>query len=496
MFALETLSISALAAIAVPFIGALIIALTKRSSAKYIAILFAFVSLAASLFNSYVYFANGKAVTTFNYLSLGDANLIGFIFDNLSTLLAPAFVGIGLLVLIYAKGYLNEKNREHADVGHKRFYALFLVFIGAMAGLAYSSTILSQLIFFEITGACSWGLIGYYQSDAAHSSSDKALIVTHIASLGMFLASAVLFIMTGTFELTALSQIEGPWKIFVLLCIMFAAWGKSAQLPLYMWLPSAMTAPTPVSAYLHGGSMVKVGVYVYARAIYSAGSIPESVAWVGIIGAIITLVFSFIEYLPQKDMKRLLAFSTISQLSYIFLALSVAALAVAQGQGLQEGAAQMAFNGGVSHIFNHAFAKTLFFLVAGTIAFTVGMRDLTRMGGLIKKMPIVGVAFVCAALAVAGVPPFSGFFSKFQIFAGGFLVAQNSWLLLLIMIVALIETLACFAWFLMWINRAVLGEPSKEIASAQDVPGEIKFVLGVLIVMTVVSSFMAAAWLG
>ena len=167
----------------------------------------------------------------------------------------------------------------------------------------------------------------------------KALIVTHVGSLGLFLATATLYAQTGTFELTAIASLAPNWKTFVLLAILFAAWGKSAQLPFYMWLPSAMNAPTPVSAYLHGASMVKVGVCVFARALIVAGPVSETVGWVVVIGGIATCVFAFLMYLPQKDMKRLLAFSTISQLSYVFL-----------GFGFYIFGSGMAFDGGVMHI--------------------------------------------------------------------------------------------------------------------------------------------------
>ncbi len=209
------------------------------------------------------------------------------------------------------------------------------------------------------------------------------------------------------FNVVDIAQLGEGWKTFILLGVIFAAWAKSAQLPFYMWLPSAMEAPTPVSAYLHGASMVKVGVAVLARELMSAGAIPEAVGWVIVIGAIITCIFSFIMYLPQTDMKRLLAFSTISQLSYIFLAFGFYAF----GSGI-------ALEGGIAHIFNHAFAKTLFFLTAGAFSYTLGTRMLPQLRGVLKKQPLLGVAFAFAALAIAGVPPMNGFFSKTLIFAG------------------------------------------------------------------------------
>lgn len=472
-----------------PFIGALITATLNREMAKKVSIVFASLTLLSCLVIAFMLpglesFAATGASVAMPVLVFGDVEVLGFVFDRISTLLAPAFVGIGLLVLIYSTSYLSEKNREHPDPGHTRFYVFMLIFIGAMAGLVYSSTVVGLLLFFEITGACSCMLIGYYESESSDKAALKALIVTHIASVGLYLACGALFWQTGSFRIDAIASLTPGWKSFVLIAILFAAWGKSAQLPLYMWLPSAMAAPTPVSAYLHGASMVKVGVYIFARAIYDAGAVPELVAWVALVGAIVTLIFSFLMYLPQKDMKRLLAFSTISQLSYIFLAISLAAFG-----------SKIAFVGGVSHIFNHAFAKTLFFLIAGALSYSMGTRMLDKMSGLLKKSKVLGVGFIVAALAISGVPPFNGFFSKFQIFAGGFEIGAHNVFVLVVMILVLIETIACFAWFLMWIGKAAMGEPSPTVADAIEIPASMKFVFVVLCIMTVLSSVIAADWL-
>lgn len=477
-----------LSVLIVPFTGALITAVTQRGQAKRISVIFAAITfvltLAIAAYLPSIETLTAGTHTVIPLLMYGNVEIFGFTFDRISTLLAPAFVGIGLLVLVYSTTYLSDRNREHADPGQTRFYVFMLIFIGAMAGLVYSSTLIGLLVFFEITGACSCMLIGYYESDESDVSALKALIVTHIASIGLYLACGVLFYQTGSFRIDAISQLNGTWKSFVLIAILFAAWGKSAQLPLYMWLPSAMAAPTPVSAYLHGASMVKVGVYIFARAVYEAGSVPELVAWVTLVGAILTLIFSFLMYLPQKDMKRLLAFSTISQLSYIFLAISLAAFG-----------SHIAFNGAISHIFNHAFAKTLFFLIAGALSYSMGTRMLDKMGGLLKKSKILGIGFIIAGLAISGVPPFNGFFSKFQILSGGFEIGSQHILVLVSVILVLIETIACFAWFLMWIGRAAMGEPSETVAQAIEIPVSMKFVFVILCIMTVASSFIAAHWL-
>lgn len=481
------LALLAIASVLVPFIASLVIVVCPRPAAKVICIAAAGVSTLCTIMAWSGLASSAAGSVHVTLAAIGGIEIMGLSIDKVSVMLATAFVSIGLLIAIYSVGYLNEGNREHPDKPRRRFYAFFTVFIGAMAGLVFSSTVIGQLVFFEITGACSWALIGYYDTPTARKAALKALILTHIGSLGLYVAAGALFVQTGTFAVDAIAQLGEGWKTFVLIGVIIAAWAKSAQLPFYMWLPSAMEAPTPVSAYLHGASMVKVGVAVLARELMCAGAIPEVVGWIIVIGAVITCVFSFIMYLPQTDMKRLLAFSTISQLSYIFMAF-----------GFYAFGSDLALEGGVAHIFNHAFAKTLFFLTAGAFSYTLGTRMLPQLRGVLKKQPLLGIAFAFAALAIAGVPPMNGFFSKTLIFAGGFIVAAGDGhpALMVIVIIALLETVGCFAWFLKWIGQVLFGEPSETVAAAQPVPKAMVVSFVVLLVMTVCSSFIAAAWLG
>ncbi|MFV8760286.1 proton-conducting transporter membrane subunit, partial [Yersinia enterocolitica] len=265
----------ALATILVPFAGAILTACLPQQWAKWSCTFFSLLATLGTVLLAYAYLSGGKVDVTFDLIHYGDMALFGLTIDRISTLIAFAVVFLGLLVSIYSTGYLTLGNREHPHEGTNRYYALLLVFIGAMAGLVLSSTLLGQLFFFEITGGCSWGLIGYYQSQKSLRSALKALLVTHVAAIGLYLAAAVLLVNTGTFALTALAQLDHTTKVMVFGGILFAAWGKSAQLPLHIWLPDAMEAPTPVSSYLHAASMVKVGVYIFARAIYSAGDVPQ-----------------------------------------------------------------------------------------------------------------------------------------------------------------------------------------------------------------------------
>lgn len=282
----------------------------------------------------------------------------------------------------------------------------------------------------------------------------------------------------------AMSELHGDARYLVYGGILFAAWGKSAQLPMQAWLPDAMEAPTPISAYLHAASMVKVGVYIFARAIIDGGNIPHVIGGVGMVMALVTILYGFLMYLPQQDMKRLLAWSTITQLGWMFFGLSLSIFG-----------SRLALEGSIAYIVNHAFAKSLFFLVAGALSYSCGTRLLPRLRGVLHTLPLPGVGFCVAALAITGVPPFNGFFSKFPLFAAGFALSVEYWILLPAMILLMIESAASFAWFIRWFGRVVPGKPSEAVADAAPLPGSMRLVLIVLIVMSLISSVIAATWL-
>ncbi|EFN4878954.1 hydrogenase 4 subunit D [Escherichia coli] len=282
----------------------------------------------------------------------------------------------------------------------------------------------------------------------------------------------------------AMSELHGDARYLVYGGILFAAWGKSAQLPMQAWLPDAMEAPTPFSAYLHAASMVKVGVYIFARAIIDGGNIPHVIGGVGMVMALVTILYGFLMYLPQQDMKRLLAWSTITQLGWMFFGLSLSIFG-----------SRLALEGSIAYIVNHAFAKSLFFLVAGALSYSCGTRLLPRLRGVLHTLPLPGVGFCVAALAITGVPPFNGFFSKFPLFAAGFALSVEYWILLPAMILLMIESVASFAWFIRWFGRVVPGKPSEAVADAAPLPGSMRLVLIVLIVMSLISSVIAATWL-
>jgi len=474
-----------LASFLIPFLGAVLTLLIPRGWVKVFSQITAFLAFLCSLIVLIDLAALGKVGQTVDLFYLGNLVVFGVTIDKLSTLIGLAVILVGFLIVVYSAGYLSAQNREHPEhTVERKYYFFLLAFIGSMGGLVYSSTMIALLVFFELTGVCSWGLIGYYDDAKARKGAFKAIITTQVASLGLYVATAVLA-GSGGFQLSNLANLTDTTKTIVFIGILIAAWGKSAQLPFHFWLPDAMVAPTPISAYLHAASMVKVGVYILARCLLSAGSVPRVIGVIGAVMAVITMLYGFAMYFPQKDLKRLLAYSTITQLSYIFLALSLSVFG-----------SQLAFNGAVAHIFNHAFAKSLFFLVAGALSYAAGTKMLPSLKGIMSKMPLVGVSFACATLAVSGVPPFNCFFSKFSILAGGFTVAKVDPLLMVLVVIAVIETIGSFAWLFWVFGAATPGEPSAEVAAETGLAPSMQFVLATLVVLTLISGYFAASWMG
>ena len=474
-----------LAGILLPLLASCLVLIVPRPWVKWVSQGATLLALASTLYVLVDLGMRGRTGYSADVLWLGNILIYGVVVDKVSTLISSAFILVGLLTLIYSGGYLTSKNREHSEsVVKRRYYFFLLVFISSMAGLVMSSTMLGLLAFFELTGVCSWGLIGYYNDQKALRAATKAIVTTELASVGLFVATAYFFVVTGGFKLSALADLGDASKILIFLGILLAAWGKSAQLPFHFWLPDAMAAPTPISAYLHAASMVNAGVYILARCLMAAGHVPVFIGAVGACMAILTMVYGLVMYFPQKDFKRLLAYSTIAQLSYVFMALSLSVYG-----------SNTAFDGAIAHIFNHSFGKGLFFLVAGAVGYSTGTRLLPSLKGLLRKMPIVGVSFAVAALAVTGVPPFNGFFSKFSIFAGGFEAARSSPWLLVIVIAAILETVGSFAWLFWCFSASVPGEASAEVTSASDIAPSMKFVLLTLSGLALLSGFFALSWL-
>lgn len=345
---------------------------------------------------------------------------LGVLIDPISVMMLVVVTTVSWMVHIYSIGYMK------GDPGFYRFFSFLSLFSFSMLGLVLATNIFQMYIFWELVGVSSFLLIGYYyEKPSAVAASKKAFIVTRFADLGFLIGILMLSFNTGTFDFQTLTDPNGPaiasaggaafmgmsvltWS---LIFIFVGGAGKSAMFPFHIWLPDAMEGPTPVSALIHAATMVVAGVYLVARLfpVYALGA-PDAlmvVAWVGGFSSIFAAVIAC----TQTDIKRVLAFSTMSQIGYMMLSLGVS------GYGGEEGLGFMASN---FHLFTHAMFKALLFLGAGAVIHAVHTNEITGMGNLRKHLPITHITFLIACLTIAGIPPFSGFFSKDEILVAAF----------------------------------------------------------------------------
>jgi hydrogenase-4 component D len=416
-------------------------------------------------------------------VSFGSIRFYSIIVDYLSVLVAIAVSLVGLLIIIFSFGYMSPDNREHpVNRGFQRYYGMMQIFMGSMLGFVFSGTFLGLILFFEMTGICSWILIAFWHEEKeSRVKATKALLFTHAGEIFLVAAAALTIANTGDLSVSSLKLLDEGMRGMVMLLILVAAWAKSAQIPFYSWLPDAMIAPTPVSAYLHAAAMVKVGVYLLARTIPSSLPLPPTVPLIAGIFSTATMIWGLLLYFPQVDMKRLLAYSTITQLSYMFLGLSFAMLGSAQG-----------YSGAIMHLFNHAFSKGLFFLVAGALAASTGSRFLTDYSGIFRRNRLLGASFVIATISIAGVPPFNCFFSKFTIISAGFL---SGGIFTVLGVVAIVESVLCFIWFLRWLQKCVMGEESDVIRSSSRMRLSMSASLLLLSIFCFISQYIAMEFL-
>jgi len=336
----------------------------------------------------------------FTWFQVGDLDIsMGFLADPLSSLMILFVTLIGSLIHIYSIGYMEgEKN-------FGKYFAYLNLFLGSMLVLVLGDSPVVMFVGWEGVGLCSYLLISFYCEDTDNClAGNKAFIVNRIGDLGFVLGMAFLFwgIGSGGFDYFSLQEnahhLAPGIALATCLLLFVGATGKSAQIPLYVWLPDAMAGPTPVSALIHAATMVTAGVYMVARFSFLYAHVPvagEVVAWVGILTALLAAIFGMF----QDDIKKVLAYSTVSQLGYMFAGVGVAA-----------------YSAGIFHVFTHAFFKALLFLGAGAVIYAMHHeQNIWKMGGLKKKMPITYITMVIGALALAGCPPFAGFFSKDEI---------------------------------------------------------------------------------
>ena len=381
--------------------------------------------VALSYFFSPEYIVDGvrqaQVVYDATWLTFGE-NLkvtLGIYIDPISAMMLIVISTISFMVHLYSLGYM------HGEKGFQRYYAFLSLFTFSMLGLVVATNIFQMFIFFEMVGVSSYLLIGfYYEKAAAVAASKKAFIVTRFADLGFLIGIMLLAYYCDTFDFKSL--MSNPTGIltssagvtfmgcsaasWALALIFIGGAGKSAMFPLHIWLPDAMEGPTPVSALIHAATMVVAGVFLVARMFPMYLGTPEVLDLITVTGAV-TALYAAVVACAQTDIKRVLAFSTISQIAFMFTALGVAR------PELHEGVGYMA---SMFHLFTHAMFKGLLFLCAGAIIHMVHSNEMDAMGNLRKYMPITHIAFLIACLAIAGIPPFAGFFSKDEILVAAY----------------------------------------------------------------------------
>lgn len=403
----------------------------KPAISGYIGVLGLSISTVLSFFAAYQYFFMSEKVDgayqTFvektvwmNFTETLHIDM-GILVDPISVMMLVVVSLVSLMVHIYSRGYMK------GDGGYTKFFAFLSLFTFSMYGLVLASNLFQIYIFWELVGVSSYLLIGFYYTKAsAVAAAKKAFIVTRFADLGFLIGILIMGYYTGTYDFETLNNPEGNailnWAstsfmglsaiTWALILIFIGGAGKSAMFPLHIWLPDAMEGPTPVSALIHAATMVVAGVYLVARLFpmfffVEDGFALNIVAYVGAFSAL----FAAIIAITQTDIKRVLAFSTMSQLGYMMLALGVS------GYDGHEGVGYMS---SMFHLFTHAMFKALLFLGAGSVIHAVHSNYLKDMGGLRKYMPITNITFLVAALAIAGVPPFAGFWSKDEILVAAY----------------------------------------------------------------------------
>lgn len=357
------------------------------------------------------------SVDLFNWIQVGNFSAgISFLVDPLTSVFLLIITGVGFLIHVYSIGYM------HDDPAYNRFFSYLNLFVFFMLLLVMGSNYLLVFVGWEGVGLCSYLLIGFwFKNQDYNNAANKAFIMNRVGDLGLILGVILIFIQFGSIEYSVVfTQAEkvsqGSLAVTLITVLLFiGAMGKSAQIPLYTWLPDAMAGPTPVSALIHAATMVTAGIYMVARnnLLYSLSPIAmELVLLIGLVTALLAATIALV----QNDIKKVLAYSTVSQLGLMFVAL---------GAG--------AYTAGIFHVGTHAFFKALLFLGAGSVIHALHHeQDIRNMGGLKKHLPITYITFLIGVLAISGIPPFAGFFSKDEILAHAFAHNPIVWALALV----------------------------------------------------------------
>lgn len=462
-----------------PLIGFAIIGLFGKNMSKGIVGTIACGAILGSfLVSLYMFFTliNGETkeytVTLFNWIYAGDFKAdFSFLIDPLSSLFLLIITGVGFLIHVYSTGYM------HDDEGYYRFFAYLNLFVFFMLLLVLGSNYLIMFVGWEGVGLCSYLLIGFwFKNTEYNNAAKKAFIMNRIGDLGFILGIILIFITFGSISYADVFSSAGKISsgditiIIITLLLFVGAMGKSAQIPLYTWLPDAMAGPTPVSALIHAATMVTAGIYMIARSNILFALAPLTMDIVAGVG-LFTAIFAATIGLFQNDIKKVLAYSTVSQLGYMFLGLGVGA-----------------YTGAVFHVTTHAFFKALLFLSAGSVIHAMsGEQDIRNMGGLKKSLPITHMVFLLGTIAIAGVPPFSGFFSKDEILAHAF--GENIVLWILGMLGALMTAFYMFRLYYLTFYGEFRGT-ERQKHHLHESPKSMTIPLIVLAVLSVVGGFI------
>jgi len=391
--------------------------------------------------------------------------------DQLTLIMLMVVTGVGFLIHVFSIGYMHE------DEGFGKFFSFLNLFLFSMLVLVLGGNLLMTFIGWEGVGLCSFLLIGFWnKNEAFNEAAKKAFVMNRIGDLGFLAGIFLILFRFGTCQYTELVQALGaietvndPYLVWTGICFFIGAMGKSAQLPLFTWLPDAMAGPTPVSALIHAATMVTSGIYLVIRmnALYATiPDVQEFILWIGMATALIGALIGT----SQNDIKKVLAYSTVSQLGFMFVALGVGAYTAA-----------------LFHVITHAFFKALLFLGAGSVIHGLHEeQDIRKMGGLKKALPITYITFLVANLAIAGIPPFSGFFSKDEILAHTF--ASNKVAYIILAIIAGITAFYMFRLLFLVFFNEYRGKLSAE--KIHEAPASMSIPLIILAVLSAVGGFI------
>ncbi len=421
--------------VGIPLLGAFLLPIAGKVSPKFRNAL-AFILVAAPLLLSVLALPSSLKEPALLQITLPFGLSFGLMADGLAVFMAISASLIGLIIVGYSFGYMSHSGNQ------SEYYFFVVLFIGAMMGIVYSTDLIFLYLFWEISALCCWRLIGFFREKEYVRRANKAFLITVFGALLMLAGFIMIYVQNGTTDLLTLKG--QPIASAAVVLILFGVLSKSATLPLHSWIADAGVAPSPVTALLHAAVLVKIGVYVFARLFLVNFTLDE--VWhivVPVIAAVSSLACAGAA-IAEHDIKRIIAYSTVSQIGYIILGISVGG--------------ELAAAGGILYILMHGISKAGLFLCAGIVEHTYHTKDIRELGGLIKTMPVTAVSFLLCAFSVMGIPPFGGFFSKYMVVTGA-AAAGHPWIALVFLLGAVLT----IVYLLRAFTTVFLGEPKREL---------------------------------